>query len=115
MKLQETMQGIESAQADMEVFAALKEGDAVLKGLHQKVSIEDWTQLYEDHEENMDIRQQEIEMFGEPLNDDALADELDALVALDAEAELEGPVGAGAISATDAAAYRQEHGIAAPE
>ena len=34
IKLQETMQGIESAQADLEVFEALKEGDKVLKDLH---------------------------------------------------------------------------------
>ena len=49
IKLQETMQGIESAQADLEVFAALKEGDAVLKDLHQKVSIADWEELYASH------------------------------------------------------------------
>ena len=92
------MQGIESAQADLEVFAALKEGDAVLKDLHQKVSIQDWEELYESHQENMDVRQMEIDMFGEALNDDALADELDKLVADDAAAEMEGPVGTGAIS-----------------
>ena len=71
------MQAIESAAADVEVFAALKEGDAVLKDLHQKVSIADWEQLYEDHQENMDVRQMEIDMFGEALNDDDLAAELD--------------------------------------
>ena len=32
----------------------------------------------------------------------------------DVAAEMEGPVGAGAISATDAEQYREEHGIAAP-
>ena len=114
LKLQETMQGIESAQADLQIFEALKEGDKVLKDLHQKVSIEDWEQLYADHQENMDVRQMEIEMFGEALNDDDLANELDALVAEDAMGDLEGPVGTGAISATDAAQYREEHGIAAP-
>jgi len=85
------------------VFAALKEGDAVLKDLHQKVSIADWEELYADHQENMDVRQMEVEMFGEALNDDNLAAELDQLVADDVAGELEGPVGAGAISATDAA------------
>ena len=39
----------------MDVFAALKEGDAVLKDLHEKVSIEDWEELYEDHQENMRV------------------------------------------------------------
>ena len=47
----------------------------------------------------MDVRQMEIEMFGEALNDDDLANELDALVAEDAMGDLEGPVGTGAISA----------------
>ena len=56
----------------------------------------------------------EIDMFGEALNDDALAAELDQLVADDVAAEMECPVGAGAISATDAEQYREEHGIAAP-
>ena len=55
----------------------MKEGDAVIKDLHQKVSIADWEELYADHQENMDVRQMEIDMFGEALNDDALADELD--------------------------------------
>ena len=77
----------------------MKEGDKVLKDLHQKVSIEDWEQLYADHQENMDVRQMEIEMFGEALNDDDLANELDALVAEDAMGDLEGPIGTGAISA----------------
>ena len=49
----------------------------MLKDLHQKVSIADWEQLYEDHQENMDVRQMEIDMFGEALNDDDLAAELD--------------------------------------
>ena len=103
------MQAIESAAADVEVFAALKEGDAVLKDLHAKVSIADWEELYEDHAENMATRQMEIDMFGEAFNDEDLANELDQLVADDATgemAEMEGAVGTGAISATDAEAYR---------
>ena len=87
----------------------------MLKDLHQKVSIADWEELYADHQENMDVRQMEVEMFGEALNDDNLAAELDQLVADDVAGEFEGPVGAGAISATDAEKYREEHGIAAPE
>ena len=64
------MQAIESAQADVQVFAALKQGDAVLKGLQKQVSIEDWEELYASHKENMEVRQMEIDMFGEALNDD---------------------------------------------
>ena len=56
----------------------------MLKDLHSKVSIQDWEELYESHQENMDVRQMEIDMFGQELNDDALAEELDELVALEA-------------------------------
>ena len=54
----------------------------------------------------MDVRQMEIDMFGEALNDDALADELDLLVADDAAAEMEDPGAVNVISAADAEAYR---------
>ena len=108
------IQGIESAQADLQVFEALKEGDAVLKDLQQKVSIEDWEDLYESHQENMDVRQMEIDMFGDVLKDDDLAAELDDLVAEEAAAEMAGPVGTGAITQVDADKYREEHGIKAP-
>ena len=108
------IQGIESAQADLQVFEALKEGDAVLKDLQQKVSIEDWEDLYESHQENMDVRQMEIDMFGDVLKDDDLAAELDDLVAEEAAAEMAGPVGTGAITQADAEKYREEHGIKAP-
>ena len=86
----------------------------MLKDLHQKVSIEDWEELYEAHQENMDVRQMEIDMFGQELNDADLEDELNALVAEDVAVELEGPIGTGAITNADAEQYREEHGIAAP-
>ena len=37
--------------------------------------------MYDSHKENMAIHDMEVEMFGEALKDDDLADELDALVA----------------------------------
>ena len=67
------------------------------------MSIADWEELYDAHAENMDTRQMEIDMFGEVLNDDDLEAELNKLAADDVAAELEGPSGAGVISATDAA------------
>ena len=57
----------------------------------------------------------EIDMFGDVLKDDDLAAELEALEAEDAAGQMEGPIGSGAISAADAEAYRQEHGIVAPQ
>ena len=37
--------------------------------------------MYDSHKENMAIHDMEVEMFGEALKDDDIADELDALVA----------------------------------
>ena len=79
--LQETLNQIESAQADVNIFNALKTGDQVLKDLQKQCSIEDWEALYEDHQENMAIYDQEVEMFGEVLKEDDLMDELDKMCA----------------------------------
>ena len=85
----------------------------MLKDLQKQVSMQDWEDLYESHQEQQERRQMEIDMFGEELNDDALADELDALVAEDAAGEMVGPA-TGVITGAEAQAYRDEHGIAAP-
>ncbi len=77
IKLQETIQGIESAQADLDTFKALEEGNKVIKDLQNQVSIDDWEDLYDTHKENMEQRQREIDLFGEELNDEDLAAELD--------------------------------------
>ena len=75
------MNGIASAQVDLEVMKALKQGDQVLKDLQKQCSIEDWEELYDSHKENLQMHDMEVEMFGEVLKDDELARELDALVA----------------------------------
>ena len=56
---------------------ALKQGDKVLKVLQAQASIEDWEELYESHQDNLKVHDMEVEMFGEALNDDELANELD--------------------------------------
>ena len=75
------MNGIASAQVDLEVMKALKQGDQVLKDLQKQCSIEDWEELYDSHKENLQMHDMDVEMFGEVLKDDELARELDALVA----------------------------------
>ena len=50
--------------------------------------MEDWEELYESHQDNKERMDMEVEMFGEALNDDALGDELDNLMALDAANEM---------------------------
>ena len=56
------MQGIESAQADLNIASALAEGNKVLKDLQSQV---DWESIVDDHKENMAVREREIELFGE--------------------------------------------------
>ena len=51
--LDQTLQNIEATITDIELHKALKEGDAVLKDLQAKVSIEDWEDLYESHKESL--------------------------------------------------------------
>ena len=88
MMLEQTLSSIESAQADVEVYKALKAGDAVLKDLQAKVSIDDWEELYADHKENLRMRDMEVEMFGQELNQAELLDELEELEAAQAAKEL---------------------------
>ncbi len=63
------------------MYKALKAGDAVLKDLQAKVSIDDWEELYADHKENLRVRDMEVEMFGQELNQAELLDELEELEA----------------------------------
>ena len=86
--LQETLGTIESAIADAEVYKAMKQGDAIIKELQAQVSIEDWEGLMDDHKEHLANQQREAELFGEPLKDEDLLNELEELERLDAEAEL---------------------------
>ncbi len=47
--LEQTVLTIESAQVDIEIFEALKQGDAIISELQSKASIEDFEELYERH------------------------------------------------------------------
>lgn len=67
---------------------ALKTGDNVLKDLQKQTSMQDWEELYDSHKENLEIHDMECELFGEALDNDELANELDALVAADAAEEI---------------------------
>lgn len=81
--LQDTVHGIEAAQADVQVFEALKQGDQVLKDLKSRVSIEDFEALYDDHQDMLKQQDREREMFGELLNDDEIEADLERLMAED--------------------------------
>ncbi len=49
--------------------------------MQAKVSIDDWEELYADHKENLRMRDMEVEMFGQELNQAELLDELEELEA----------------------------------
>ena len=112
-KLQEVLMNIESTQADVEVFNALKQGDQVLTDLQNQVKMEDWDELYERHQDQKERDQMEVDMFGEALDDDALANELDALEAEDVAGKMDAPIATGTIAQADADKYREANGISA--
>ena len=86
--LDETLQNVESAAADVNVMKALKIGDEALKDLHKQVSMEDWEEMYENHEDNKARADMEAELFGEALNDADLEAELEGLVELNAAEQM---------------------------
>lgn len=80
--LQQTINNIESAQMDVQVMEALKEGDKVISELQSKASLEDFEELYDRHQEQKSKMEMEQEFFGQIFNDEELEDEL---ATLDAE------------------------------
>mmetsp|Transcript_30262 Transcript_30262/g.41028 ORF Transcript_30262/g.41028 Transcript_30262/m.41028 type:complete len:132 (-) Transcript_30262:131-526(-) len=106
--LQETLNGIESAQADINIMAALKKGDQVLKELQSKASMEDWEELYDSHQDAKARYDMEVDLFGEALNDEEMEAELDALVADDiADKELNQEVSNTLITKEQADRYQE--------
>ena len=76
--------------------------------------MEDWEQLYEDHQENLRMHDMEVEMFGEALKEEDLLADLDALEAEEAAQEMGAP-GTGVITSAQADQYREAHGLNQPE
>ena len=69
------------------------------------MSIEDWEELYENHQENLRMHDMEVEVFGEALKDEDLLADLDALEAEEAAQQMEAPA-AGVITSAQAEQYR---------
>ena len=63
----------------------MKQGDEVLKDLRSIVSVDDFEKLVEDHQDNLALRDREIEMFGKVIERDELEAELDELMGLEPE------------------------------
>lgn len=79
--LQQTLQNIESAQMDVNVMEALKKGDKVITELREQAKMEDFEELYERHQDQMAVKEKEMELFGQILDEDELEDELNKLEA----------------------------------
>ena len=86
--MQQTINNIESAQFDVQVFQALKVGDKVISELQSQVSMDKLEELYESHQEHLERQEMEQQMFGQVFDDEELQDELDKLDAEIAEMEL---------------------------
>ena len=67
---------------------AMTTGNTVLKELQKVVSMEDWEEMYENHEDNKARADQEAELFGEALNDADLEAELNGLVENEVAAQM---------------------------
>jgi hypothetical protein len=67
---------------DVNIFDAMKQGDKVIEELHKQVTLEQFEELYERHQDQQARKDMEAEMFGRVLKEDDLQDELDKLDAL---------------------------------
>lgn len=80
--LEQTLRNIESAQMDVNIFDAMKQGDRVIEELHKQVTLEQFEELYERHQDQQARKDMEAEMFGRVLKEDDLQNELDQLDAI---------------------------------
>ena len=77
--LTQSLQQIESTQADVQIKKAMETANSTLKDLQKQVSIEDWEKIYDDFADIEAQQEQEREFFGEILKDDDLLAELEAM------------------------------------
>ena len=73
---------------DVQVYEAMKKGDQVLADLQSQTAIDKFEEIYERIQDNVARQEKERELFGQPLDDEELQGELDALDALDVAAML---------------------------
>ena len=86
--MEQTIRNIESAQSDVNVYEAMKQGDKVIEELQKQVTTEQFEELLERHQEQQARKDMEAEMFGQVLNEGELQDELDQLDAMILEEQL---------------------------
>ena len=79
--LQEVVQNIETAQMNVNVYEAMKQGDKVLSQLQKSVRLEDLERIADNMQEQRQIQEQQMELFGHVLNEEDLLDDLNKLEA----------------------------------
>ena len=106
--LEETIKNIESAQMDVNIYEAMKQGDQVLSELQKQATKENFEELVDRLQDAQAQKDAEAEFFGALLNEDELQDELDKLDALIAEEAIPEP-GKGIIDVPRREPIQQEH------
>ncbi len=79
--LQEVVQNIESAQMNVNVVEALKKGDKVLTELQSLVKLEELERIADNMQEQREIQEQQMQLFGQVLNEEELLEDLNKLEA----------------------------------
>ena len=99
IKQQETIQGIESTQQNINIAEALQEGTQVLSDLQKQVDCE--TDIEDHIEQKVLLEREEIELFRKELADEDLLNELEELEDTEVAGEMAGPIGTGHFAAQD--------------
>ena len=90
--IERSMQDLEGAQINSDVYNVLKDGDAMIKELQAKVKIEDLEQIKENTEEAMQLNQEITDfMTAGSLDDSTFLKELDVIENEQVKAELDRP------------------------
>ncbi len=66
---------------DVNVMQAMKDGEKVLSELQKAAKLEDFEKIYDNIQERDALKQQEIEFYGQIINEDELLEDLNKLEA----------------------------------
>ena len=79
--MQDTLDNIESTQADIAFYKAAEQGKNVVAELQKMVTNEMFEDLYAEHQDQLERQEADQKLFGEVLNEDDMMAELDAMTA----------------------------------
>ena len=79
--LQEVVQNIETAQINVNVMEAMKQGDKVITELQSMVKLEELERIADNMQEQREMQEQQMQLFGQVLDEDDLLADLNKLEA----------------------------------